>query len=45
MIDRWLTGGALDGFDDRLPVVDKAAVLARQKAYTLRAPRRRTGRP
>ncbi len=25
MIDRWLTGGTLDGFDDRLPVVDKAA--------------------
>jgi len=38
MIDRWLTGGKLEGFDDRLPVVDKAQVLARQKAYTLRAP-------
>jgi heterodisulfide reductase subunit A len=38
MIDRWLTGGAFDGFDDRLPVVDKTEVLARQKAYTLRAP-------
>jgi heterodisulfide reductase subunit A len=38
MIDRWLTGGTLDGFDDRLPVVDKAQVLARQKTYTLRAP-------
>jgi heterodisulfide reductase subunit A len=38
MIDRWLTGGTLDGFDDRLPVVDKDQVLARQKAYTLRAP-------
>ncbi|MEO5963905.1 MAG: FAD-dependent oxidoreductase, partial [Candidatus Limnocylindrales bacterium] len=37
MIDRWLTGGTLDGFDDRLPVVDKADVLARQKAYALRA--------
>lgn len=36
MIDRWLTGGTLDGFDDRLPVVDKAEVLARQKAYALR---------
>jgi len=22
MIDRWLTGGAMTGFDDRLPVVD-----------------------
>ncbi|MDP2350127.1 MAG: FAD-dependent oxidoreductase [Chloroflexota bacterium] len=38
MIDRALTGGALDGFDDRLPVVDKAAVLARQKAYSFRSP-------
>ncbi|MEX1168614.1 MAG: FAD-dependent oxidoreductase [Chloroflexota bacterium] len=38
MIDRWLTGGTFDGFDDRLPVVDKAQVLARQKAYTFRAP-------
>jgi heterodisulfide reductase subunit A len=37
MIDRWLTGGTLDGFDDRLPVVDREQVLARQKAYTLRA--------
>jgi heterodisulfide reductase subunit A-like polyferredoxin len=37
MIDRWLTGGTLDGFDDRLPVVDKAVVLARQKAFALRA--------
>jgi heterodisulfide reductase subunit A len=38
MIDRALTGGTLDGFDDRLPVVDKAAVLARQKAYAFRSP-------
>jgi len=38
MIDRWLTGGALDGFDDRLPLVDKTQVLARQRAYTFRAP-------
>ncbi len=38
MIDRWLTGGTMDGFDDRLPVVDKQAVLARQKEYTLRPP-------
>ncbi len=36
MIDRWLTGGILDGFDLRLPVVDKQQVLARQKVYTLR---------
>jgi heterodisulfide reductase subunit A len=38
MIDRWLSGGAFDGFDDRLPVVDKTQVLARQRAYTFRAP-------
>jgi heterodisulfide reductase subunit A len=38
MIDRWLTGGTMDGFDDRLPVVDKAEVIARQKAFALRAP-------
>jgi len=38
MIDRWLTGGAVDGFGDRLPVVDKAAVLARQRAWTPRPP-------
>jgi heterodisulfide reductase subunit A len=38
MIDRWLTGGALDGFDDRLPVVDKEQVIARQKVYALRVP-------
>ena len=38
MIDRWLTGGAMDGFDDRLPVVDKQQVLARQTGYTFRAP-------
>jgi heterodisulfide reductase subunit A-like polyferredoxin len=39
MIDRWLTGGALSGFDDRLPVVDTQEVIARQKAWTLRAAR------
>jgi heterodisulfide reductase subunit A len=33
MIDRWLNGLALDGFDLRLPVVDKKAVLARQSVY------------
>ncbi len=38
MIDRWLTGGTMDGFDDRLPVVDKQQVLARQKAYSFHAP-------
>jgi heterodisulfide reductase subunit A-like polyferredoxin len=38
MIDRWLTGGTLDGFDLRLPAVDKAAVLARQRSYAPQAP-------
>jgi heterodisulfide reductase subunit A len=35
MIDRWLQDEALDGFemDDLLPLVDKSAVLARQKRY------------
>ena len=37
MIDRWLTGGAMSGFDDRLPVVDKQQVMARQRSYALRA--------
>ena len=36
MIDRWLTGGTMSGFDDRLPVVDKQQVVARQRAYALR---------
>jgi heterodisulfide reductase subunit A len=38
MIDRWLTGGVLTGFDERLPVVDKDQVLARQRTFTLRPP-------
>ncbi len=33
MIDRWIQDRTLDGFDLRLPVVDKDEVLARQKAY------------
>jgi len=35
MIDRWISGQALDGFelDDLLPLVDTPAVLARQKHY------------
>ena len=34
MIDRWIQDRTLDdGFDLRLPVVDKEQVLARQKAY------------
>jgi heterodisulfide reductase subunit A len=36
MIDRWLTGGIMDGFDDRLPVVDRSQVLARQSAHSSR---------
>ena len=36
MIDRWLTDQPMDGFDLRLPVIDKERVLARQKEYTLR---------
>jgi heterodisulfide reductase subunit A len=35
MIDRWIQDRTLDGFDLRLPVVDKEEVLARQKAYRL----------
>ncbi|MCG6988202.1 MAG: FAD-dependent oxidoreductase [Gemmatimonadetes bacterium] len=41
MIDRWLNGGELDGFealDDRLAAIDKAKVLSRQKSYTHRDP-------
>ena len=37
-IDAWLNGREFDNWDDRLPVVDKQAVLARQKAFTLSAP-------
>ena len=39
-IDAWLKGRAFDDWDDRLPVVDKQAVLARQKAYAATAPPR-----
>ncbi len=38
MIDRWIQDRTLEGFDLRLPVVDKEAVLARQKAYRLAVP-------
>ncbi|MGA2514091.1 MAG: FAD-dependent oxidoreductase [Candidatus Limnocylindrales bacterium] len=36
MIDRWLKGQPLDGFemDDALPVVERATVLARQQQYS-----------
>lgn len=39
MIDRYLHGRPLDGFealDDRLPLIDKAAVLSRQQHYAPR---------
>ena len=42
MIDRWLQGlelGPFEGFDDRLAVVDKAEVLARQKSFERRESR------
>ena len=41
MIDHWIQDRTLDGvaaFDQRLPVVDKAAVLARQLTYRLATP-------
>jgi heterodisulfide reductase subunit A2 len=37
-IDAWLNGRAFVDWDDRLPVVDKEQVLARQKSYTASAP-------
>jgi heterodisulfide reductase subunit A len=36
MIHRWLTGGALSGFDDRLPMVDRPQVVARQRSWSRR---------
>ena len=33
IIDRWIWDHTLEGFDLRLPVVDKSEVLARQQAY------------
>ncbi|MBI3750391.1 MAG: FAD-dependent oxidoreductase [Chloroflexi bacterium] len=38
MIDRFLDDRPMDGFDLRLPAVDKAAVLARQAGYAWRGP-------
>jgi len=38
MIDRWLDGRPLDGFDLRLPVVDKAEVLAREALHSRQEP-------
>ena len=41
MVDRWINHEPLDGFaalDDRLPVIDHEAVLARQAAYGHRDP-------
>ena len=37
-IDAWLNERPFENWDDRLPVVDKQAVLARQRAYALAAP-------
>jgi heterodisulfide reductase subunit A len=45
MIDRWLTGGAMTGFDDRLPVVEGQQVIARQRRYALRVPPPPVGAP
>ncbi|MEO8626033.1 MAG: FAD-dependent oxidoreductase, partial [Candidatus Limnocylindrales bacterium] len=36
-IDAWLNGRQFSDWDDRLPVVDKQAVLARQKTYAMSA--------
>ncbi len=38
MIDRWLRDLPLTGFDEPLPKVDGAAVLARQRSHSRRAP-------
>jgi heterodisulfide reductase subunit A len=38
MIDHWIGDRTLEGFDLRLPVVDKEQVLARQKDYRLALP-------
>jgi heterodisulfide reductase subunit A-like polyferredoxin len=37
-IDAWLNDRAFESWDDRLPVVDKEQVLARQRSYTASAP-------
>jgi heterodisulfide reductase subunit A len=37
-IDAWLNGRKFDTWDDRLPVVDKQKVLARQTSYAFAAP-------
>ena len=37
-VDAWLNDRPFDNWDDRLPVVDKEAVLARQRSYTASAP-------
>jgi len=38
MIDGWLSGSELAGFDEPLPVVDRAEVLARQRSHSRREP-------
>ncbi|MGD0320617.1 MAG: FAD-dependent oxidoreductase [Acidimicrobiales bacterium] len=38
MMDRWLLGSEMAGFDEALPLVDKAEVLARQHSHSRREP-------
>ncbi len=38
MLDRWLQGRELDGFDEPLPVVAREDVLARQRSHSRREP-------
>jgi heterodisulfide reductase subunit A len=38
MLDHWLRREAMDGFETRLPVVDKAQVVARQLTYRVAPP-------
>ena len=38
MVDRWLRGLQLAGFDEPLPVTNKAEVLARQRTHSRREP-------
>jgi heterodisulfide reductase subunit A2 len=49
MVDRYLQGLELDGFEEPLPVVDQAEVLARQRGHSRRDPleafERRNGAP
>jgi len=38
MVDRWLSGMSLDGFEEPLPQVEQSSVLARQSSHSYRAP-------